>query len=89
MFQDEIAWTVGAGLDPFEEPPQLHPEILGTNEAFAFIGTAAFSHTAGELRYEEVSGFTYVYGDTNGDGIADFMIRLDGLHALSSGDFVL
>ena len=61
----------------------------GTNEAFAFIGTAAFSHTAGELRYEEVSGFTYVYGDTNGDGIADFMIRLDGLHALSSGDFVL
>jgi Ca2+-binding RTX toxin-like protein len=61
----------------------------GTNEAFAFIGTAAFSHTAGELRYEQVSGFTYVYGDTNGDGAADFMMRLDGLHALSGGDFVL
>ena len=61
----------------------------GTNEAFTFIGTAAFGHTAGELRYEQVSGFTYVYGDTNGDGVADFMIRLDGLHSLSSGDFVL
>jgi hypothetical protein len=28
-------------------------------------------------------------GDTNGDGIADFMVRLDGLQALSGTDFVL
>jgi hypothetical protein len=28
-------------------------------------------------------------GDTNGDGTADFMIRLDGLHSLTGGDFVL
>jgi Ca2+-binding RTX toxin-like protein len=61
----------------------------GTNEAFSFIGTAAFSHTAGELRYEQISGYTYVYGDTNGDGAADFMVRLDGLHSLTGGDFVL
>ena len=51
----------------------------GTNEAFAFIGTNAFHNVAGELRYEQVSGDIFVYGDTNGDGIADFMIRLDGL----------
>jgi Ca2+-binding RTX toxin-like protein len=61
----------------------------GTNEAFSFIGTAAFSHTAGELRYEQISGYTYVYGDTNGDGTADFMVRLDGMHSLTGGDFVL
>ncbi len=56
---------------------------------FTFIGTAGFSGTAGELRYEHTNGNTFVSGDTNGDGTADFMIRLDGLHTLTSGDFVL
>jgi len=56
---------------------------------FAFVGTAAFDGHAGELRYEEISGNTYLYGDTNGDGAADFMIRLDGLHALVSADLTL
>lgn len=59
------------------------------DQNFAFIGTQAFHDVAGELRYEEISGNTYVMGDTNGDGIADFMIRLDGHHPLTSGDFVL
>jgi serralysin len=58
-------------------------------QAFAFIGTAAFDGHAGELRYEEISGSTYISGDTNGDGIADFMVRLDGAHALASNDFIL
>ncbi|MBV9528974.1 M10 family metallopeptidase C-terminal domain-containing protein [Sphingomonas sp.] len=62
---------------------------IAGNQAFAFMGTAAFDNHAGELRYEEISGNTYVSGDTNGDGVADFMIRLDGLHALTSHDFVL
>ena len=50
---------------------------------------AAFSHTAGELRYEQISGNTYIEGDTNGDGIADFMIRADGLHAFVGTDLVV
>jgi hypothetical protein len=62
---------------------------LGGDQAFSFIGTGAFSNTAGQLRYEQISGNTYVEGDTNGDGVADFMIRFDGLHALVSGDFGL
>jgi Ca2+-binding RTX toxin-like protein len=62
---------------------------LSGDQAFSFIGTAAFSNTAGELRYEQISGNTYVEGDTNGDGVADFMIRVDGLHTLVSGDFGL
>jgi Ca2+-binding RTX toxin-like protein len=59
------------------------------NQAFAFIGTSAFHNVAGELRYEIIGGNTYLTGDTDGDGTADFMIRLDGTHALVSGDFVL
>jgi serralysin len=59
------------------------------DQAFAFIGSAAFSGTAGELRFEQGSTHTFVYGDTNGDGVADFAIRVDGLHALGSSDFLL
>jgi len=62
---------------------------VGGNQTFTFIGTESFRNVAGELRYQEISGNTFVYGDTNGDGVADFMIRLDGGHALVAGDFVL
>jgi Ca2+-binding RTX toxin-like protein len=62
---------------------------LDGDQAFAFMGTGAFDGHAGELRYEQVSGNAYVSGDTNGDGIADFMFRLDGLHTLTTGDFTL
>ncbi|QNM82911.1 calcium-binding protein [Sphingomonas sabuli] len=60
-----------------------------TNEAFSFIGSAAFHGVAGELRYVQNAGNTFVMGDTNGDGAADFMIRLDGLHSLAASDFLL
>jgi serralysin len=62
---------------------------VGGDQGFAFIGSNAFSHTAGELRYAQISGNTYVQGDTNGDGVADFWIRLDGLHTMAGGDFIL
>ena len=59
------------------------------DQAFHFMGTTAFDGHAGELRYEQISGATYVSGDTNGDGTADFMIRIDGLQTLTAHDFVL
>lgn len=58
-------------------------------QAFSFVGSAAFSHTAGELRFAEINGNTTVYGDQNGDGLADFAIRIDGLATLHQGDIVL
>ena len=42
-----------------------------------------------ELRYDVVGGNTYVYGNVNGDAIADFCIKLSGIHTLTSSDFVL
>lgn len=59
------------------------------DQEFQFIGTGGFSNVAGELRYEIVSGQTYVYGDTNGDAVADFMFRIKGPHTLTDGDFVI
>jgi Ca2+-binding RTX toxin-like protein len=62
---------------------------LDGTQHFSFIGSDSFHDVAGELRYEIINGNTYVYGDTNGDGLADLMIRLDGSHALVSGDFIV
>lgn len=65
--------------------------ITGTAEddAFTFIADAAFTGTAGELRFEQVDGNTMVFMDTDGDGAADHAIRLDGLITLTEADFVL
>jgi hypothetical protein len=62
------------------------------NQAFAFLGTAAFNtadSTIGELRYETTTSGVFVFGDHNGDGVADFVIRVDGVSSLAAMDFVL
>ena len=61
----------------------------GGNQAFDFIGSGRFSDTAGELRYRKAAGDTFVYGDVDGDGRADFSLRIDGGFALAKGDFIL
>lgn len=59
------------------------------NQAFDFIDTAAFSGTKGELRLEISGGNTTVESDTDGDGTADFAIRLTGVTTVLETDFVL
>ncbi|GEC33321.1 protease [Sinorhizobium fredii USDA 205] len=59
------------------------------NQAFTFVGTAAFSGKKGELRYDLASSGTYIYGDVNGDKTADFAIRLDDAVTLQKGYFLL
>lgn len=66
------------------------------NNAFHLTGSsgiAAFSHkgaaSAGELRYFTSNNHTYVQGDVNGDGVADFQIDLAGSIALRAVDFIL
>lgn len=60
----------------------------GADNAFTFIGTAAFTGTAGELRYVIVGTSTIAYGDTNGDGVADMAIGFNGGIAFVSSDFI-
>lgn len=62
---------------------------LSGDQAFTFIGENVFSKKAGELRYLNKSGDTYINGDVNGDGKADFSIRLDTGIELVKGDFIL
>ena len=59
------------------------------DQAFTFVGTAAFTGTAGELRYTFDGTDTWVQGDIGGDGIADFEILLSGSVSLVATDFLL
>jgi len=65
--------------------------ISGTAEddAFSFIGSGAFTNTAGELRYMTTSSGTLLAGDINGDGVADFEILLLNKAIPTASDFLL
>ena len=63
---------------------------IGTsgNQAFAWIGTAAFGSVAGQLRL--VPGANSVLqGDVNGDGVADFEVLLYAIATVSVNDILL
>ena len=64
----------------------------GGDQAFSFIGSAAFSNTAGELRASHASGADWlIQGDTDGNGIADFelLVTLADADPITASDFVL
>jgi hypothetical protein len=59
------------------------------DQAFSFIGTGAFTGGGAELRYAFDGTDTWIQGDINGDGIADFEIALTGQVPLVTTDFLL
>jgi Ca2+-binding RTX toxin-like protein len=54
------------------------------NQAVTWIGARDFTGARGQLRYEQ----NYLSGDTNGDGDADFSVRVDLLRMIAT-DFIL
>jgi Ca2+-binding RTX toxin-like protein len=61
---------------------------LAGDQAFNFIGSGAFSRTAGELQAKAVGPNTLVQGDVNGNGRPDFQILVTGHVALQETDFL-
>ncbi|HET9637818.1 MAG TPA: calcium-binding protein [Allosphingosinicella sp.] len=59
------------------------------DQAFSFIGTSAFTATAGQLRYAFDGTDTWLQADCDGDGVADFEIVFTGSLTLVTGDFYL
>lgn len=58
-------------------------------QPFQFIATAAFSGTAGEVRYVSSKNGVAVMVDSDGDGIEDLDFSLRGVQTLSVSDFIL
>jgi Ca2+-binding RTX toxin-like protein len=63
--------------------------VLSGDQEFTFIGSSAFHKVAGELHYIKDKSDTWIEGDTNGNGKADFIIHLDDAISLTKADFIL
>jgi len=59
--------------------------VLAGNQAFAWIGVAAFTNAASQLRFS--SGM--LQGDVDGNGVADFQIGLTGVASLTAASIFL
>lgn len=62
----------------------------GTNDGFTFLAARGAAFTAaGQVRWLQDDGCTFVEASTDGDAAAELQIRLTGLTTLGAGDFVL
>ena len=59
------------------------------DQAFAWIGGAAFHGVAGELRAYDVGSTRWIEGDTDGDGDGDFAFMFQTVTPLEQSDFLL
>jgi Ca2+-binding RTX toxin-like protein len=64
-------------------------ENVSGNQAFTFIGTAAFSGNPGEINYFYDGGDTFIQLQTDTSPEAEGMIRLVGLHVPEADWFIL
>ncbi|HEU0099564.1 MAG TPA: M10 family metallopeptidase C-terminal domain-containing protein [Allosphingosinicella sp.] len=72
---DHIA-DFAAGLDKIDLTGIDANSNAAGDQAFAWIGSNAFSGSAGQLRAYQSGGDWFVEGDTNGDGNADLVIQV-------------
>jgi hypothetical protein len=58
-------------------------ERVSGNQGFTNIGSGSFTKVAGQLRIYNDGANTFIAGDVNGDGVADFSVTVTGLHNLT------
>jgi Ca2+-binding RTX toxin-like protein len=78
------------GLDKIDLSRIDANSLAAGDQAFAWIGSSAFSGAAGELRATLSNGVWTVEGDVNGDRVADLVIAVTtpGAAPLAPGDFL-
>lgn len=65
-----------------------NPYLLG-NQAFRLAYAQPFDSAPGDLWTQVVAGGTLIHADIHGDGVADFMILVEGVSGFGRGDLVL
>ena len=78
-----------ATADRVQDFSQAQGDRFQISQGRSFIGTDAFSGTAGEMRYTQAGGNTFIEIDVDGNGVLDEIIRIDGLVDLTGADFLL
>ena len=58
------------------------------DDSFAYIGSAAFSHVAGQVRWEARGGRAHILADLDGDAVADMHVVTSSA-TLQAVDFIL
>jgi Ca2+-binding RTX toxin-like protein len=88
---DQVDWVSGARFDL----SHISAGLGGGNFQFHFIGNAAFTQSGltdlaqVRLSYDAANGHTFIEVEVDGDGVADMVIQLNGLHTLTASDFIL
>ncbi len=87
--QRDLITDFTAGTDKLDLVGIDADSSVSGDQAFRFLGTAAFDGNAGALRYSYDSSrnVTVLEGDSNTDKAADFAIELSGNRTLTSSDF--
>jgi serralysin len=91
VFRSVAALSMGGERDHIDDFSRAQGDKIDLSgiSGLTFIGTSAFSETAGEMRYEIDGAQTILSLDMDGDGTADRQLALQGNIALIGSDFVL
>jgi Ca2+-binding RTX toxin-like protein len=87
--RDSIVGGFSHGFDLIDLATIDANTLAAGNQAFSFIGSAAFSGVAGQLRYTNYSGNVIIDADVNGDSVADMQILVAGTNFMTGTDFIL
>jgi Ca2+-binding RTX toxin-like protein len=87
--RDSIVGGFAHGFDRIDLSTIDANTLVGGNQAFSFIGSAAFSGVAGQLRYSNFSGTVIIDADVNGDSTADMQILVADTNFMTGTDFIV
>jgi Ca2+-binding RTX toxin-like protein len=89
----DVIYDFAVGVDDIDLGQIDTNTSLAGDQAFIFragAGAQFVQGSAPQVRFfHEAGGRTIIEGDMNGDRVADFQIQLEGVKALTSGDFLL
>lgn len=90
LSRNDVVQDFATGMDRIDLSLIDADGVAGGDQAFTFIGDAAFSADAtGQLRVAVVNGNLVLQGSTDADAVAEFSLQLTGAAGASAGDLIL